>query len=140
MTTTGKSGMDNRLIGLLLAGMSFLAAVCCANAATPEARKERIEAVEAGATPDARDRREFTRMGAEKVAAFQQSWWQMGVAALAAQQRVALAMMSGNPARVAQALARAGTDVAAQGLAPVSRRATANAKRLRKTPLRPGKR
>lgn len=94
----------------------------------------------AGATPDARDRREFTRMGAEKVAAFQQSWWQMGVAALAAQQRVALAMMSGNPARVAQALARAGTDVAAQGLAPVSRRATANAKRLRKTPLRPGKR
>ena len=94
----------------------------------------------AGAAPDARDRREFTRMGAEKVAAFQQSWWQMGVAALAAQQRVALAMMSGNPARVAQALARAGTDVAAQGLAPVSRRATANAKRLRKTPLRPGKR
>ena len=53
MTTTGKSGMDNRLIGLLLAGMSSLAAVCCANAATPEARKERIEAVEAGATPDA---------------------------------------------------------------------------------------
>lgn len=94
----------------------------------------------AGAAPNARDRREFTRMGAEKVAAFQQSWWNMGVAALAAQQRAALAMLSGNPARVARALASAGTDVAARGLAPVSRRATANAKRLRKTPLRPGKR
>ena len=94
----------------------------------------------AGAAPNARDRREFTRMGAEKVAAFQQSWWNMGVAALAAQQRAALAMLSGNPARVARALASASTDVAARGLAPVSRRATANAKRLRKTPLRPGKR
>ena len=69
MTTTGKSGMDNRLIGLLLAGMSFLAAVCCANAATPEARKERIEAVEAGATPDAlaRKSRSEIRLRAQGV-------------------------------------------------------------------------
>ena len=44
----------------------------------------------AGPQPSARDRREFQRMGAEKVEAFAQSWQAMAVQALAAQQQWAL--------------------------------------------------
>jgi hypothetical protein len=96
----------------------------------------------AGPTPSPRDRREFQRMGNEKVLAFQQSWVAMLTQAALGQQRLALAMMQawmwpwggGGPA--ASAWLQEGQAVLHKGLAPVHRRAVANAKRLRGTPLR----
>lgn len=104
----------------------------------------------------ARDRKEFHTMGAEKSAAFVESWAAMAAQAAAAQQQFALALMkqaflpwtwAGGGAqaqRSAQALMRtaaqhaasAGANVLGHGLAPVHRRAVANAKRLRRTKLR----
>jgi hypothetical protein len=100
----------------------------------------------AGARPHqpmtTRDRKEFTQMGAEKVAAFYESWAAMGTAALRAQQSMWLAMMRGaalSPWKLARpaslmpsmnALTSHATRVLAQGLAPVHRRAVGNAKRL----------
>jgi hypothetical protein len=96
----------------------------------------------AGARPSARDREEFTRMGAEKVAAFYESWAAMGQAAFKAQQSMWLAMMRNaalapwgmaKPASIlptSAALAQHSLRVMSQGLAPVHRRAAANAKRL----------
>lgn len=85
-----------------------------------------------GLNPNARDRREFTRMGAEKVAAFWESWAAMGWAAVQAQQQMWLAAFSApwrsvaTPSRLAADTMR----IASRGLAPVHRRAVANAKRL----------
>ena len=97
---------------------------------------------QAGARPSTRDRREFTLMGAEKAAAFYESWAAMGNAALRAQQSLWLTMMrnaamvpwgAARPASVmptTAALTQHALRVMSQGLAPVHRRATANAKRL----------
>ena len=88
----------------------------------------------AGASPDARDRREFQRMGTEKALAFWESVNAMGLAMAAAQQRYALAAMCRwwspwpNPWSVAQST----TKILEKGLAPVHRRASANARRLRR--------
>jgi hypothetical protein len=82
------------------------------------------------------DQAEFTRMGAEKVEAFFESWLAMWGATLRAQQAMALKMVQSSlrAARpvwpTQQALTRHLTDVMADGLAPVHRRAAANAKRL----------
>lgn len=89
----------------------------------------------AGPGLSARDRREFTQMGAEKVAAFWESWAAMGWAALQAQQRMWLAAFT-TPWRAAVTPARLSADalrIASQGLAPVHRRAVANARRLGRT-------
>ena len=81
-------------------------------------------------------------MGAEKVAAFYESWAAMGQAALKAQQSMWLAMMrnaalapwgAAKPASLLPtpaALTQHSLRVMSQGLAPVHRRAAANAKRL----------
>ena len=88
-----------------------------------------------GPRPSARDQREFRRMGQEKVHAFWQSWFAMGWAVMSSWQRAWLAMLQG--ARVPLAAALPTLDVlAARGLAPIHRRATANARRLARTPLR----
>ncbi len=96
----------------------------------------------AGPRPNARDRKEFKQMGAEKVAAFYESWAAMGTAALRAQQSMWLSMMRGaaltpwslaRPASLMPSmntLANHATRVLAQGVAPVHRRAVGNAKRL----------
>jgi hypothetical protein len=85
----------------------------------------------AGARPNARDRKEFALMGAEKVAAFYESWAAMGLATLQAQQRLWAGMMLAPwSARSRSALASQTLRILGQGLAPVHRRATANAKRL----------
>ena len=89
----------------------------------------------AGSKPGVRDRREFALMGAEKVAAFYESWAAMGWAALRAQQSLAQSMwqsMLFAPGALpsANALANQSLRILSQGLAPVQRRATANAKRL----------
>jgi hypothetical protein len=82
------------------------------------------------------DQAEFTRMGAEKVEAFVESWTAIWGAAWRAQQAMALQMVQSSlrAARpvwpTQQALSRHVIDVMSDGLAPVHRRAAANAKRL----------
>ena len=111
--------------------------------AVPQVVAHRVgRMAQAGARPTARDRQEFTLMGAEKVAAFYESWAAMGQAALKAQQSMWLAMMrnaalapwgAAKPASLLPtpaALTQHSLRVMSQGLAPVHRRAAANAKRL----------
>jgi hypothetical protein len=99
----------------------------------------------AGGTPSARDRREFGLMGAEKMAAFQESWTAMWLEAVRAQQQFSLSLLQplwfpwavAWPSQRSSAarLQRAALGVLGQGLAPVHRRAVANAKRLGRTRL-----
>lgn len=104
-------------------------------AAAPQVVMHRLSRLAlAGAQPSARDRREFNRMGAEKVAAFQESWMAMGMQVWRVQQQMALASWQAlfMPwARVrAPQWPHAMVGVLGQGLKPVHRRAVANAKRL----------
>jgi hypothetical protein len=95
-----------------------------------------------GANPSARDRREFQRMGAEKIAAFGESWNAMAWQMLRANQALTLSLMRAwwNPwlggrqsfARSAQQVQSVALGVMSQGMEPVRRRAVANAKRLGK--------
>ena len=85
----------------------------------------------AGPWPNARDRREFHGMGQEKVHAFWQSWFAMGWAFVEAAQQAWLAVLQG--ARVPLVDLH---HVMARGMAPVHRKATANARRLARTRLR----
>ena len=94
----------------------------------------------AGSRPSARDRREFYLMGAEKWTAFNESWAAMAMQAIRENQRMAMAMMSsfwlpwaatGRSTRsTADRMSAATMGVVHKGLAPVHRRAVANAKRL----------
>lgn len=85
----------------------------------------------AGAPPSARDRKEFSLMGAEKVAAFYESWAAMGLAAVRAQQSLAASMLrSWSTLPSTTALTHQTLRVLNQGIAPVHRRAVSNAKRL----------
>ena len=105
----------------------------------------------AGVVPNRRDQDEFYRMGAEKVAAFGESWAAMSMQTMAAQQQfmgwwvqtwwqVALGGWTNPP--TFQHLSHSAQrrwmnsvlDVAARGMAPVHRRAVANAKRLNGKP------
>lgn len=81
----------------------------------------------AGPLPNARDRREFHGMAQEKVHAFWQSWFAMGWATLEAMQKGWIAMLQG--ARVPLIDTQA---ILSRGMAPVHRKATANARRLAK--------
>lgn len=90
----------------------------------------------AGASPSARDRREFHQMGAEKLAAMGESWFAMWVQAFHAQQQLALGMMKTAALPTTAALTRAGLGVLGHGLAPVHQRAVANSKRLARTKLK----
>jgi len=76
----------------------------------------------AGPQPSARDRAEFHRMGAEKLAAFVESWNAMG----AQWMRWQMTMWLQWPTLFMGPWA----ELAAAGLSPVHRRAVANAKRL----------
>ena len=85
----------------------------------------------AGPRPSARDRREFAGMWQEKVHAFWQSWFAMGTALAQAWQQAWIAGLQGAKVPVLDTQA-----LLAHGLAPVHRKATANARRLAKTRLR----
>ena len=90
--------------------------------AVPQVVSHRVARMAAaGPWPGARDRREFHRMGSEKVAAFHESWTAMWWQAWRAQMQFATAWMQwwSWPARIAE-----------HGLKPVHRRAVANARRL----------
>ena len=85
----------------------------------------------AGPVLSARDRREFHGMGQEKLHAFWQSWFAMGWAMTEAMQQAWIALLQG--ARVPMLDTQ---HILAKGLAPVHRKATANARRLARTRLR----
>lgn len=109
--------------------------------AVPQVMTQRIARMAAaGHAPSARDRREFTRMGSEKIAAFHESWFAMAAEAWRIQQQFVLSWLGAfmspwaalRPPRgpsKAQ-LQRAAISVLGHGVAPVHRRAVANAKRL----------
>lgn len=117
-------------------------------AAVPQVIAHRVgRMMGAGMLPSGRDQQEFYLMGAEKVAAFQESWAAMSWQALAAQQQFAAWWMQTwwkvalggwmNPPSLQQLSSSAQQrllasmfDVAHQGMTPVRRRAVANARRL----------
>lgn len=85
----------------------------------------------AGPFPNARDRREFQGMAHEKVLAFWQSWFAMGWAMAQSIQKSWLAALQGARVPLIDSQALLG-----HALAPVHKRATANARRLARTRLR----
>jgi hypothetical protein len=91
----------------------------------------------AGPLPSAVDRAEFQLMGLEKLAAFAESWQAMSWQMWQIQQDLVLGMMRlwlpwwpGRNVFSQHWLRQAGAGVLSAGLAPVHRRATANARRL----------
>ena len=97
----------------------------------------------AGPQPSSRDRTEFTRMVAEKNAAFSESWLAMATQATLVNQALAMSVfrsfMPGrkpSAAATAAQLHAAAVKLAGAGLAPVHRKAVANRKRLARTKLR----
>lgn len=80
----------------------------------------------AGTSPSARDRHELQRMGAEKVSAFQASWLAMSMEAWRMTLRFWASPFSWQR--------DAGLAMLSRGLAPIRRRASANASRLRRMP------
>jgi hypothetical protein len=100
-----------------------------------------------GPLPSARDRREFERMSAEKTAAFTQAWAAMFAQAARSNQSLASAWLQAlmappGPKRASSAAALAtqwqgaALSVLDKGMAPVRRKAVANARRLARTRLR----
>jgi hypothetical protein len=98
----------------------------------------------AGTSPSVTDRAEFHRMGIEKVAAANEAWAAMATQAVMENQKIALNLMQSlwfpwmraTPKSFARQLHRAGTNILGEGIAPVRRRAVANAKRLRRLKTR----
>jgi len=84
-----------------------------------------------GPLPNARDSREFFGMGQEKVQAFWQSWFAMGGAVMQASQLGWLAVLQG--ARVPMIDSH---HILSKGIAPLHKKARANARRLARTTLR----
>jgi hypothetical protein len=111
--------------------------------AVPKVVNERMTRMMlAGALPNAKDQQEFQKMGAEKVAAFYESWAALGQQMMQAQQEMSSEWInsvmhwpaSGQwPAtRMAQAAQSAALGILGAGLAPVHSRAISNARRLSK--------
>lgn len=119
--------------------------------AVPQVMATRIgRMLQAGPMPGRRDRLEAQRMVTEKFEAFGESGWNMALRMVGMQQQYALWWMQAwwklalggwmRPrtvralgARASRQLADGALDVALHGLAPVHRRAVANARRLRRT-------
>jgi hypothetical protein len=93
-----------------------------------------------GMAPGVRDRQELARMGTEKLVAFTASWQAMAFEVMRVQQSLWLAYARSfaqplplGPAALTAAATRAqaaGLAVLSAGMAPVHRRAVANARRL----------
>lgn len=100
----------------------------------------------AGHNPSAQDRKEFHQMSAEKVAAFQESWMAMYMQAWKVQQQMVVTAMQsfwmpwsrtgGASTNAVAQWQKATLGILGQGMAPVHRRAVANAKRLNRSKLR----
>lgn len=97
----------------------------------------------AGSVLSARDRREFQLMGEEKVVAFTESWNAMALQAIRANRALAASVVLfwspaawGAPfARATAQLHGAALGVLSEGIAPMHRKATANARRLARARL-----
>jgi hypothetical protein len=118
--------------------------------AAPQVIALRVAGMMAGGTrPDAKARREYHRMGLEKVVAFEQSAMAMTLQMVRVQRQwhaewmqqwikmLATPWWSVNLLALASALPNPGVQrawfgVAQRGIAPIHRRATANLRRLRK--------
>lgn len=95
-----------------------------------------------GLKPSARDRREFAGMVAEKPIAFTRALQNMWFAGVLAQQDLLIALSRAlvqppwvrpvTGTKIAQQMRRAGLEVLSQGLAPIERKASSNARRLSK--------
>lgn len=96
----------------------------------------------AGPTLSDRDRKEFTLMVAEKNTAFTLSWQAMAAQAVVANQALAASFMRSfwsppqMPMHALTQVQNAALGVLGRGMAPVHRKAVANARRLAKTSLR----
>jgi hypothetical protein len=100
----------------------------------------------AGPSISDRDRKEFNMMVNEKHAAFAQAWSAMAIEAFRANQVLATLMLRSfftpfsrkrpSAASVTAHVQNAVVSVLGRGIAPVHRKAVANAKRLAKTKLR----
>lgn len=100
----------------------------------------------AGPTPSARDCKEFQMMVYEKQVAIAQAWGEMAMQAFRANQALTSFMLRSfftpfsykrpSAASAAAQVQDAALGVLAKGLAPVHRKAVANARRLAKTKLR----
>lgn len=126
---------------------SFAAQAAALAVAVPQVVVHRaIRMAMASASPSARDRKEFHRMGAEKVAALTESWNAMAVQTFRANQQLALSYMQSlwfpwlSPKSSAKSASRqlsnAALGILGKGMAPIRRRAVANAKRLGHTKKR----
>lgn len=78
------------------------------------------------------DPAEFQRMGIEKMAAAGEAWAAMAAQAFLENQKLALNLMTSFwfPRSVSRHMSQATTAILGKGIAPVRRRAVANAKRL----------
>jgi len=100
----------------------------------------------AGPHPSPRDRKEFARMVAEKNDAFGEAWQAMALHGARAQQALGASLFASflaiargrrpSPARSVAQLQHAALGALGKGLAPVHRKAVANARRLARTKLR----
>ena len=112
--------------------------------AAPEVVAHRVmRMMLAGNEPSKRDRAEFELMSSEKVAAFYKSWNAMFAQMARSNMQLMFSPMwwaRPSAGRLQNQLAahaqRAASSTIAAGLAPVHRTAAANAKRLRRTPLK----
>lgn len=92
----------------------------------------------AGPDPSSVDRDEIYRMTTEKVAAFYESWAAMQVEGMRLSQELWLSSLQAAwtpwlaPTGYKRKLRRGTARIAAHGLSPISRRASANARRLAK--------
>jgi hypothetical protein len=90
----------------------------------------------AGGSPSARDRRELQRMGTEKILAANEAWNAMAIQTVLENQKLALSLIQSiwfpwvRRESAAMQLSNAALDILGKGMAPVRRRAVANAKRL----------
>jgi hypothetical protein len=106
--------------------------------AAPQVMAHRLSRMAlAGANPDRHDRREFTRMILEKQIGFGEAWIAMTVQGFVAAQTLSWTVLRfwmpwlGAPARDINAqLSRSAHDMLASGMAPLTRRAVANSRRL----------
>lgn len=101
-------------------------------AAVPQVVTQRLlRMAEAGCSPTARDRRELSGMVLEKQTAFAQSWVAMWAESCRVQQQWALSwMQSGGALQSWSSAGEAWEQILGSGLAPIRRKAVANAKRL----------
>ena len=112
--------------------------------AAPEVVAHRVmRMMLAGREPSKRDRTEFDLMSSEKVAAFYKSWNAMFAQMARSNMQLMFSPMwwaSTSAGRLQKQLTahmqRTASATLASGLAPVHRTAAANAKRLRRTPLK----